>query len=440
MRTPLESPRLFSERRRKIGQKIQGSALIVGAPLERVRNGSVHFPFRQDSDLYYLTGFEEPESILVLRPGLSPETVLFVRKKDATRETWDGFRFGPEATQEKFQIDVVYPVEEFSTRIVELLKGVDKVYYRYFLNEELDHKIDEALKAFQTVNRKSGKGILPVFDAHALIGESRLFKTEAELANHRRACEITAEAHNEVMRITRPGMNERELHGYFIYQIMKRGAAREGYNGIFATGANACTLHYVFNDCVLKVNDLLLVDAGAEYNYFTGDITRTFPVTGRFTEAQAEVYTGVLDIQKKIIEGIRPGITFQSLQDQGAEMLTDLMLELGLLTGRRQDVIKTNEHKKYYPHGIGHWLGMDVHDVGAYVDSQGHHRVIEPGMVFTIEPGLYIPVGDPEAAEPYRGIGIRIEDNILVTAQGHENLTVKAVKEIADIEKLVGSI
>jgi Xaa-Pro aminopeptidase len=191
---------------------------------------------------------------------------------------------------------------------------------------------------------------------------------------------------------------------------------------------------------VLKVNDLLLVDAGAEYNYFTGDITRTFPVTGRFTEAQAEVYTGVLDIQKKIIEGIRPGITFQSLQDQGAEMLTDLMLELGLLTGRRQDVIKTNEHKKYYPHGIGHWLGMDVHDVGAYVDSQGHHRVIEPGMVFTIEPGLYIPVGDPEAAEPYRGIGIRIEDNILVTAQGHENLTVKAVKEIADIEKLVGSI
>lgn len=440
MRTPLESPRLFSERRRKIGQKIQGSALIVGAPLERTRNGSVDFPFRQNSDMYYLTGFEEPESILVLRPGLSPETVMFVRKKDATRETWDGFRFGPEATQEKFQIDAVFPIEEFATRIIELLKGVENVYYRYFLNEELDHKIDQALQAFQMANRRSGKGILPVFDAHALIGELRLFKTEAELTNLRRACEITAEAHNEIMRITRPGMNERELHGYFMYQIMKRGAAREGYNGIFAAGANACTLHYVFNDCVLKVNDLLLVDAGAEYNYFTGDITRTFPVTGKFTEAQEEVYSGVLDIQKKIIEGIRPGITFQSLQDQGAEMLTDLMLELGLLTGRRQDVMKTNEHKKYYPHGIGHWLGMDVHDVGAYVDPQGQHRVIEPGMVFTIEPGIYIPAGDTQAAEPYRGIGIRIEDNILVTPQGHENLTSKAVKEIADIEKLVGSI
>jgi Xaa-Pro aminopeptidase len=220
---------------------------------------------------------------------------------------------------------------------------------------------------------------------------------------------------------------------------MKRGAAREGYGGIFAGGVNATTLHYVFNDEVMKSGDLLLVDAGAEYNYFTGDITRTYPINGRFNEEQAEVYTGVLDVQKAIIEAVKPGLPFSELQEMATHMLTDVMLELGLLTGRKEDIIKAGDQKKYYPHGVSHFLGMDVHDLGMYKTKDNKPRLIEEGMVFTIEPGLYIPANDTKAAKEYRGIGVRIEDNILVTARGAEVLTSKAPKEIADLEKIVGS-
>ncbi len=439
MRKPRENVRIFAERRARVAEKMQGSALIVAAPPEYIRNGTVHYSFRADSNLYYLTGFEEPDSILLFRPGMKPETVMFVRKKNVERETWDGFRFGPEATESEFKIDKAYPIEEFDEIAPKLLKGCEKLYYRRHKNPEVDHQVDEALLNLKVSQGRTGFGLLPIYDADEFLGEFRLIKGEADVANMRKACELTAEAHIETMKYTQPGMTERELHGYFIYQVMKRGAAREGYGGIFAGGANATTLHYVFNDQPVKSGELMLVDAAGEYNYFTSDITRTYPVNGRFNEEQAEVYEGVLKIQKHLIGMVKPGLPFQSLQDTATDLLTELMLELGLLTGRKDDIIKAGEQKKYYPHGVGHFLGMDVHDYGLYYSKRGHEpRPIEENMVFTIEPGLYIPANDTSAAAEYRGIGVRIEDNIRVTNNGHEIMTEKAPKEIADIEKIVG--
>jgi Xaa-Pro aminopeptidase len=430
--------KIFIERRARVAEKMQGSVLICASPQEYIRNGSVHFPFRQDSNLYYLTGFEEQESIFVFRPGKKPETVLFVRKKDPTRETWDGFRFGPEAAQEQFNMDAVYPVEEFDAKIVELLKGAENLYYRLYKNEEMDKKIESALQSLRMSLGRTGYGLLSIIDADEFLGEFRVIKGPAELENHRRACELTSEAHLETMKFVRPGRTEREIHGFFIYQIMKRGAAREGYGSIVASGGNACTLHYVFNDQVCKDGDLLLVDAAGEYNYFTSDITRTYPVNGKFTEPQLEVYEGVLKVQKAIIDHVRPGVPFMELHEMASNMLTELMLEMGLMSGRKEDIIQANKHRKYYPHGVGHYLGMDVHDAGLYLNKRGEPRKIEQGMVFTVEPGLYIPVHDQDASPEYRGIGVRIEDNILVTAGGSENLTKTCPKEVSDLQAVIG--
>ncbi len=418
---------------------MQGAALVLSSPKEAIRNGSVHFPFRQDSNLYYLTGFEEPGAIFIYRPGMTPETVMFVREKDAERETWDGFRFGTQGTKTEFRMDQVYNVSEFEKVAADLFKGIEKVYYRFNKNSELDRKMHGILETVKTNAGRSGFGILPVFDADEFLGEFRVIKSETDLQNVRRACEITAEAHLDTMKYIKPGMTEREAHGYFIYQIMKRGAAREGYSGIFAGGPNATTLHYVFNDQALKSGELLLVDAAGEYNYFTGDITRTYPINGRFNEEQAEVYEGVLKIQKMIIDSIKPGLPFSELQEMTTHLLTDLMLELGLLSGRKEDIIKTGEQRKYYPHGVSHFLGMDVHDLGLYKTKDNQPRLLEAGMVFTVEPGLYIPMNDTKAAKEYRGIGVRIEDNILVTNRGAEVMTSKAPKEIAELEKIIGS-
>jgi Xaa-Pro aminopeptidase len=439
MRKPRENAKIFSERRARVAEKMQGSALIVAAPPEYVRNGTVHYSFRADTNLYYLTGFEEPSSILFFRPGMKPETVMFVRTKNVERETWDGFRFGPEATEQEFRIDKAYPIEQFDELAPKLLKGCEKLYYRRHKNPKVDAQVDDVLLNLKASQGRTGFGLLPVYDADEFLGEFRLIKGEADVANMRKACDLTSEAHIETMKYTQPGMTERELHGHFIYQVMKRGAGREGYGGIFAAGANATTLHYVFNDMPLKSGDLMLVDAAGEYNYFTSDITRTYPVNGRYNEEQAEVYAGVLKIQKHLIGMVKPGLPFQTLQDTATDLLTDLMLELGLLTGRKDDIIKAGEQKKYYPHGIGHFLGMDVHDSGLYFSKRGHEpRPIEENMVFTIEPGLYIPANDNSVAAEYRGIGVRIEDNIRVTNNGHEILTEKAPKEIDDIEKIVG--
>ncbi|UXR65565.1 aminopeptidase P family protein [Bdellovibrio bacteriovorus] len=436
-RKPTYDMNIFAERRRQAGEQIPGAALVVASHPEYIRNHDCHFPYRQDSNLFYLTGWEEPESVLIYRPGLKPETVMFVRRRDVERETWDGFRYGPEGCEREFKVDKAYPIDEFSKVAPQLLKEVDRIYYRQYKNPEMDHKMQDVLESVKALQGRMGNGLLTIVDADTLLGEMRLVKSEYELTQLREACEISAQAHLAAMRFTRPGVTERQVQGVLAHNFYMRGSAREGYNYIVASGNAATTLHYNFNDQVCQDGDLLLIDAGAEFNYYTGDITRTYPVNGKFTDEQARVYEGVLKVQKEICDFVKPGIVFKELHDMGTSLLTDLMLDLGLLSGRKDDLIQSLAQKKYYPHGIGHWLGMDVHDAGLYF-KKGEPRPIEANMCFTIEPGLYIPADDTSAPQKYRGIGIRIEDNLRVTSTGSENMTSSVPKEIADIEKVVG--
>ncbi|UYL10391.1 aminopeptidase P family protein [Bdellovibrio sp. SKB1291214] len=437
MRKPTFDMNIFAERRKKLGQQIPGSALVVASHPELIRNHDVHFPYRQDSNMFYLTGWEEPESILIVRPGQTPESVMFVRRRDRERETWDGFRYGPEGCEQEFKIDKCYPIDEFEKVAPQLLSAVDSIYYRQFKNKEVDEKMEHVLNTVKQMRGRTGYGLLSVHDADTLIGEMRLVKSEYELTQLREACEISAQAHLAAMRFTRPGVTERQVQGVLAHNFYMRDSAREGYGFIVASGNAATTLHYNFNDQVCKDGDLLLIDAGAEYNYYTGDITRTYPVNGKFTDEQGRVYEAVLKVQKAIVDFVKPGIVFKELHDMGTSMLTDAMLELGLLSGRKDDLIQALAQKKYYPHGIGHWLGLDVHDAGLYF-KKGEPRPIEANMCFTIEPGLYIPADDTSAPQKYRGIGIRIEDNVRVTSNGVENMTTSVPKEISDIEKVVG--
>ena len=437
MRKPLENIKVFAQRREAIGKDIPGKALIVAAHPEQVRNHDVGFAYRQDTNMYYLTGFEEPESILIYRPGLKPETVVFARKRDQERETWDGYRYGPEGVEKEFGIEKAYPIEEFAKVAPTLLKEVDGVYYRLLKNKKADELVLDVLEKVRVSQGRTGYGLLSIHDADTLIGEHRLIKSDYELSHLKEACEISAQGHLAAMKFTRPGVNERQVQAVLAHHFLMKGAAREGYNYIVATGNNATTLHYNFNDQMCKEGHLLLIDAGAEYNYFTGDITRTFPVSGKFTDEQAEVYEGVLKIQKELISLVKPGVVFKFFHDTATSLLTDLMLELGLLTGRKADIIEAGQHRKYYPHGVGHWLGMDVHDAGLYFKNKAP-RALEPNMCFTIEPGLYIPENDDMAPKNYRGIGIRIEDNIRVTESGCEVMTSSAPKEIEDLERVIG--
>lgn len=436
MRKIAENVEIFKNRRKKIAAQLGGAALLIAAHPEQVRNDDVHHPYRPDSNMYYLTGFEEPESFLLIRPNQTPETVMFVREKNIERETWDGFRFGPEGTKKEFSIDEVYKIEHFEEKAVELLKGFEDVYYRLFKNPDADKQVEKVLTKLKRAHGRSGYGLLTIKDADTFLGEFRLKKDETDLKNQRMACQISAEAHVAAMKYTKPGVNERQVQAVLSNEFYMQGSARPGYSFIVATGANATTLHYNFNDQQCKNGDLLLIDAGAEYNQYTGDITRTFPVNGKFSAAQRKVYQGVLDVQKQIIASIKPGIYFKDLHKMGEDKLTDLMFDLGLLSGKKEDVMKANEHRKYYPHGIGHWLGLDVHDAGLYF-IKGEARPIEAGMCFTVEPGLYIPADDKSAPEELRGIGVRIEDNIVVTNSGCEILTSAVPKEISEIESLM---
>lgn len=438
MRTPLENVSLFKERRRRVIEGLRGSAMIIAAHPEKIRNHDVGFAYRQDSNFYYLTGFEEPGALLLIRPGQTPETVMFVRPKDRERETWDGFRFGPEGAEKSFGIDKAYPVAEFAQVAPQLLKGFDSLYYRIRKNFDADHLVLGALDTLKGLQGRTGYGFLTIHDADTFLGEYRLIKSEVEMVNLRQACEISAQAHLAAMKFTKPGVNERQVQAVLGHHFYSHGAAREGYNYIVAAGNSATTLHYNFNDQPCNAGDLLLIDAGAEYNYYTGDITRTFPISGKFSHAQAEIYAGVLKVQKQIIEFIKPGIFFSDLHQMGASLLTDVLLDLGFFNGRKQDILDAQLHKKFYPHGIGHWLGMDVHDAGLYF-FKGQARPIEENMCFTIEPGLYIPMDEDSAPAKYRGIGVRIEDNLRVTRQGCEILTSTAPKEINELEKIIGT-
>lgn len=436
MRKPLIDPSIFANRRRQVAEKIKGAAMIIPAHPSYVRNNDVHYDYRQDSNLFYLTGYEEPESVLVFRPGQTPETVMFVMSKDPLRETWDGFRFGPEGAQKEFGFDKVYPIEDIDTVLPDLLSPVDRVYYRLYFNTAFDQTFSKALDAARAKQGRSGLGLKPIVDTQEVLGEMRLIKSPKEIEWQKKACELSAEGHKAAMKYTKPGVNERQIEAVIRHAFMFNGSPRMGYNAIVATGSGATTLHYNFNDQECKDGDLLLIDAGAEYNYYTGDITRTIPVNGKFSDAQKLFYNCVLTAQKEVLKMIKPGTIFKELQETTIKLLTEAMFELKLLKGSREEAIETLAFKKYYPHGVSHWLGMDVHDAGAYT-VKGESRALVPGMCFTVEPGLYVPANDESAPLELRGLGVRIEDNVVVTETGHFNMTLMAPKEVSDIEALM---
>jgi len=436
MRKPTASVHQCIQRRNKLLQLLKGHTMVLPSHPEYIRNGSVHHFYRADSNLYYLTGFEEPEAVLVVTPHRAQVYTLFVRIKDPLRETWEGFRYGPELTKQFFSIDEVLPIEQLELLLPDLLKGAKDLYYRFKRDPDMDQLIFRTLEKVRVSHGRSGLGYLTIKDSFQLLGEMRVIKSQEDIEIHAKACELTSDAHAEVMKFVAPGKTERDVHGFFIYQIMKRGAAREGYGTIVAGGSNACTLHYVFNDQALNKKDLLLIDAGGELQYHTADITRTYPISGQWDEAQIKIYEGVLLIQKSLIEMVRPGLKWSTLQEEAARLLAELMLELGLLPGRAQELISSGDYRRYYPHGVGHYLGLDVHDSGLYVDPcTKESRELEPGMILTIEPGIYVPGSDSSI---YRGIGVRIEDNILVTEKGNRNLTESCPKEASELSNLIG--
>lgn len=434
-------PDYYRKRRDELMKGHPGAAFIFPSAQELTRNHDVTFPFRQESNFYYLTGFEEPNAWLVLAPNGSGQadytTLLFVMKRNKEMEMWEGERYGTDRAKSIFGADEAFEVEEFETQVVDYLKHASEVYYRLGQDEAQDRSIFHVLETLKRQVRRTGKGILPIQDPTEALGEMRIYKAPEEIELMRKACQISAGAHRRAMEVTRPGMNECEIEAEIEYFFKKNGCARPGYGSIVAGGQNATCLHYRLNNEELKDGDLLLIDAGGEYGYYSADITRTFPVGKKFTPVQAKIYDIVLESQKAAIAICRPGVTPVDIHNKAAEVIAQGLIDLGILSGSASECVESGAVRKYFPHGTGHWLGMDVHDAGLnQVNDQP--RVLEPGMTFTVEPGIYFQPDDTGYPEEYRGIGIRIEDNILITSAGHEVLTSDVPKEREDVEKLRG--
>jgi len=406
----MQRPQL-AEFMRRMGE---GSVAVIASAPEAVRSNDTHYRYRQDSDFYYLTGFDEPEAVAVVRPAHEEHRyVLFVRPRDPERETWEGRRAGVEGARALHGADAAYPLAEFKEKLAGLLDGARNVYYRLGANPELDELLVKQLTAMRARGRQF-RAPDSITDPGAILGEMRLVKSPAEIELMQRAADIAAEAHVEAMRAARPGVWEYEIEALIEYVFRRRGASAPAYTSIVGGGANVTVLHYVTNDAQLRDGDLLLIDAGAEYQTYASDITRTFPVNGRFTDAQREIYSVVLDVQEACIG----------------------MVRLGLLAGEVEKLIEGKEYKKFFMHGIGHYLGMDVHDVGLYrVD--GRPRPLESGFVVTVEPGLYVAADAEGVPDRFRGVGVRIEDDVLVTSEGHRVLTAGVPKRIDEIEALM---
>jgi Xaa-Pro aminopeptidase len=430
-------PAVFAARREAYLRALGPKAVAVVRSLpERLRNGDAFHAFRQHSDLIYLTGYEEPDATLVLRPGAETErVVMFVRPRDPDMETWEGRRAGLEGAKDVFGADAAYPANELRTRIGELIANFDELHYTLGLDEEMDQLIGSTLVRLRKTEKKGKAAPRAVVDPRHTLHELRLHKRAEELAALRKAAAISIEAHVAAMKLGRPGAFEHELEAVINYTFRKHGSSGPGYTTIVGAGENATILHYIANRCAIADGDLVLVDAGCEYDHYTADITRTWPASGRFTPAQREVYEIVLATQKSAIAMAKPGTTLDEIHDHCVKQLTEGMIALGLLTGTADERIADETYKKFYMHGTSHWLGLDVHDVGAYT-RDGKARPLAPGMVITIEPGLYIASDAPDVPERLRGIGIRIEDDVAITETGHEVLTAACPKEIAELEAL----
>ena len=428
---------IFRKRREHLLRSIgEGAVAILPSAPVSVRSNDVEFVYRQDNDFYYLTGFAEPESVAVFAPGHPEgEFVMFVLPRDKERETWTGRRAGVEGAMMDYGADKAYTIEEFERVIPRYLDKAERLHYPLGLNEKMNEKILRLVRHAQAMRPRTGSGASAMLDPRELIHEARLRKEPDELELMRRAAAISAQAHQRAMREARGGMMEWEVEALIDFTFRKNGAAGPSYPSIVASAGNAAVLHYITNDRQMQTGDLLLIDAGCEYQFYASDVTRTFPVGAKFSPLQKSLYEIVLAAQMKAIEIIKPGIRFDDPHEAALRILVDGMRDLGLLHGSAEEIISSGSYRRYYMHRTSHWLGMDVHDVGLY--RQGaQSRVLEPGMVLTVEPGIYIAPDDEEAPESFRGIGIRIEDDVLVTPEGHEVITHATPKKVSDLEAL----
>ncbi len=414
------------------------SVAIIPGAREATRSNDTHYRFRQDSDFFYLTGFEEPEAIAVIKPSETNKYALFVRPRDPEREIWDGRRAGVEGAMSEFGAQAAFPIAEFNSKLREILIDTDTLYYRLGVNRELDDTIIREISAMRGVNRKPIHSPQTIVDPASIVHEMRVFKTPEELEIMQVAADIAAEAHVEAMKAVRPGMQEYQIEALIEQVFRRHGAAGPAYTSIVGGGPNATVLHYINNDAELRDGDLLLVDAGAEYKGYASDITRTFPINGRYTKAQREIYDLVLKAQMQCVEMVRPGVTHDQLKRHSIEVLTEGMVELGLLKGEPEELIKEKKHEQFYMHGLGHMIGIDVHDVGKYYFGQ-ESRPLEPGVVMTVEPGIYISPDTKDIPSQYLGIGVRIEDDVLCTNNGPRVLTHKVPKQAEEIEALMSN-
>ncbi|MEO1375698.1 MAG: aminopeptidase P N-terminal domain-containing protein [Cyanobacteria bacterium J06635_10] len=432
----------YRQRREALMSKIgNGTAIFRSAPMATMHN-DVEYVYRQDSDFFYLTGFNEPEAVAVLAPHHDEHKfILFVQPKDITKEVWTGYLTGVDAAKEMYGADEAYPINELDEKLPQYLLNADKIYYRFGRDKSFNETLLTHYQRLLRTYPKRGKGPTAIQDTCTILHGMRLVKSESELELMRKAADIAVEAHNVAREMTKPGIYEYEVQAEMEGIFRKHGGLGPAYPSIVASGANSCILHYIENNRQMQDGDLLLIDAGCSYNYYNSDITRTFPVGGKFTDEQKTLYELVLSAQKQAIAQVRPGNPYNLIHDTALRVLVEGMVELGILQGEVDKLIEEEKYKPYYMHRTGHWLGLDVHDVGVYQHGDDNPLILQPGHVLTVEPGIYIlPGAEPAEEQPHvdpkwMGIGIRIEDDVLVTATGCEVLTAGVPKEVGDMER-----
>ncbi len=428
----------FKRRRHQLMRMMGANsiAILPSAPAA-IRNRDVEYSYRPDSDFYYLTGFPEPETVAVLIPGRKQaEYVLFCRERDKKKEMWDGLRAGQEGACRDYGADDAFPIGDLEDILPRMLEQCERVFYAMGSNSQLDKRLAEWVNHIRTKSRSGIHGPLEFVALDHYLHDMRLYKSRSEIKTMRTAARIAAQAHRRAMQACRPGMMEYQLEAEIVHECASQGARFQAYPPIVGGGGNGCILHYIENSAELRDGDLVLIDAGCEYEYYAADITRTFPVNGRFSAPQRELYELVLAAQEAAIKAVKPGNHWNDPHQAAIKVVTKGLVELGLLKGPASKRLRDKDYEKFYVHRTGHWLGMDVHDVGDY-KIDGEWRLLEPGMALTVEPGLYIPKGMRGVARRWNNIGIRIEDDVVVTKEGHDILTKDAPKDVEEIEALM---
>ncbi|OYZ34154.1 MAG: hypothetical protein B7X89_09255 [Sulfuricurvum sp. 17-40-25] len=426
----------YESRREKLLSSVEEGVIILTSASPKTRSNDTEYPYRQSSDFYYMCGFQEDNALLILvKTKEATKSILFVEPYNEEHALWNGARLGVQKAQAIFRVDEVHDINNYASLIKDILREHIALYIDLF---EDSSWIIQAKNSAKELHETRGvkRHIKAIHDVTHLIRTQRLIKSNEEISEIKNAVALTAKAHHEAMKLSKPGLHEYELQAHMSYVFQRAGAQAESYGAIVAGGNNANTLHYIDNRDVLRDGDLVLIDAACEWELYASDITRTFPVNGRFTAAQRTVYEKVLDVQLRVIDAMKPGVKRDWLQQYSEELLCQALIDLGILKGECKTLLESKEHKKYSPHGIGHWMGLDVHDPCPYVDDEGESLQFVAGMVMTIEPGIYIRADDETVEEKYRGIGIRIEDDILITQNGYENLSAMIAKTVEEVENM----